>query len=175
MKKYFAYIKPEPVISAEIVDLFGLSPHSYHDAEFVIIKSQEDYQPVLNLKVESECSPTFKQAVVRAYQVLIGYGDRVILFDFLDKKIMFSMILEGYFSEFTFTNDAIYIASEAKIICLDWQGEQKWVSADLGIDGVRIHSVAEGKITGSGEWDPPGGWRAFELEQTTGKPFNNAR
>lgn len=169
MTAYFACIKSEPISSVEVVDLFGLNPHSYQAAAFVVIKSKEENRPVVNLKVESEHSPTFIQVEVSGSVVLIGYGDRVILFDFLARITRFSIILEGYFSEFTLNRGNIYIATNANVICMNWLGEQKWVSPEVGIDGVCIHSVAEGKIQGSGEWDPPGGWEPFELDQRTGK------
>ena len=36
------------------------------------------------------------------------------------------------------------------------------------MDGVIIHDFYENKILGSGEWDPPGGWRDFTLDKQTG-------
>ncbi|MDO1445968.1 hypothetical protein Q0590_06875 [Rhodocytophaga aerolata] len=171
--KYLAYIQADPIPSVEIIDLVGINPYSHHSAEFIIIQSQENHQQVLNLKVESESSPVFKQTEVKGTDVLIGYGNRAILFNLLNKKTKFVIKFQGYFSEFTLYEQAIYITTDSEIICINWQGKQKWLSADLGIDGVRIQSIEDGKIKGIGEWDPPGGWQTFELDQNTGKPINN--
>jgi len=51
------------------------------------------------------------------------------------------------------------------------QGEIIWVNNSLGIDGVIIEKFDTDKIYGSGEWNPPGGWRDFVLDINTGKYF----
>jgi len=48
-------------------------------------------------------------------------------------------------------------------------GELLWKTGQLGIDGVLVHKVSPTRIEGSGEWDPPGGWRPFVLTPTTGE------
>jgi hypothetical protein len=169
MEEYFVSIRQKPIAGAEIVDLFGLNPHSNHHASFAVIKSKADFKPVLNLKLESECSPCFKQAEVIGTDVLIGYGNQFVIYDLEEKKQKNVLTLQGYFSEFTHTQDAIYLATDSNIICLDWAGRIRWVSPELGIDGVRIASVGNGVLKGEGEWDPPGGWKSFRLDQRTGQ------
>jgi len=44
-----------------------------------------------------------------------------------------------------------------------------WRSDCLGIDGVMVDQVADGIIRGKGEWDPPGGWRPFQVRFATGR------
>ena len=42
------------------------------------------------------------------------------------------------------------------------------VSEPVGIDGVVVTAIAEGRVEELGEWDPPGGWRVFALDLGTG-------
>jgi hypothetical protein len=55
------------------------------------------------------------------------------------------------------------------LYCINKSGGITWKNANLGIDGVIINDIMDGKIHGSGEWDPPGGWRDFILEEDTGR------
>ena len=41
------------------------------------------------------------------------------------------------------------------------------VSYSIGL-GVVVTAIAEGRVEGQGEWDPPGGWRRFALCLETG-------
>ena len=55
------------------------------------------------------------------------------------------------------------------LFCVDGYGKVICRTPNLGIDGVIIERFTEEKLYGSGEWDPPGGWRDFVLDLKTGK------
>ena len=79
------------------------------------------------------------------------------------------MELEACFDEFRPEGDRLLVASGEDITCLDDRGTILWRSERLGLDGVVIHSVDNGLISGDGEWDPPGGWRPFVISLSGGR------
>jgi len=169
MTQQFAYIKPEPISSVEIIDLLELNPNSYSRSEFVIIKSKDCFQPILNIKLDSNYSPTFKQAEILDNLVVIGYGNHFLIFYYINKEIRVKKNLDGYFSEFKIYKNNIFLATDSQLICFNIEGKQEWLTDNLGIDGVQINKIDETHIEGSGEWNPPNGWRDFALETNTGK------
>jgi hypothetical protein len=175
MSQYFAYIKLEPVSGIEVIDPLQINPGSYSKSEFVIIKLKDTFESILNIKVDSDYSPLFKQAEILGNVVIIGYGDQFLIFDYITKELKAKRVLDGYFSEFKIDRNKIFVASDSELICFNVEGEQEWITENLGIDGVRIDSINETQIKGSGEWDPPGGWKEFLVDRATGTitPANN--
>lgn len=167
--KYITEIKSEPISEVEIKDLFGINPYSETGCEFVRIKNASTFEPIINLKVESDYSPTFKQSEVVDGMVIIGYGNRFSIFDLKKKKIKINLSFDGYFGSFEVDNREIFVATDSEMINLTFQGIEKWKTDNLGIDGVIISQITETEIIGSGEWDPPGGWESFKLNRKTGK------
>ena len=45
-----------------------------------------------------------------------------------------------------------------------------WHSNLLGIDGVIVNDMDGGMIRASVEWEPLGGWRAFQIRLNSGQP-----
>jgi len=70
--------------------------------------------------------------------------------------------------------DRIYVVSEkGDLCCVDVNdGRVLWKSTNVGLDGVIAHDVSTGVVHGSGEWDPPGGWRPFVLSLATGEAIS---
>ena len=101
--------------------------------------------------------------------MFIGYGNRFLIFDYITKELKANKIFDGYFSEFKIFNNKIIVATDSELICFNVQGEQEWLTENLGIDGVRINNIDAMQIRGIGEWDPPGGWKEFVLDMKTGK------
>ena len=81
---------------------------------------------------------------------------------------MLKLKMEGYFGHLYFNEDLFYIADSAGIFCINKNTSIIWQNKNLGIDGVIINDFTNSKIFGSGEWDPPGGWRDFILDQQMG-------
>jgi hypothetical protein len=66
----------------------------------------------------------------------------------------------------------LLVSSGRRVFRIGDDGEVLWKSAEVGLDGVIISIVDEsGVVHGSGEWGPPGGWRAFKLTIETGAPI----
>ncbi len=167
--KYTTEIEPVPISDVETRDLFGINPHSEIDCEFVQVKNASTLETIINLKVESDYSPIFKQSEVVDGIVIIGYGNRFSIFDLKKKKINAKLSFGGYFSSFKVDNGEIFIATASEVINLNFQGIEKWKAYNIGIDGVVISKITETEIIGTGEWDPPDGWKSFKLNRKTGK------
>lgn len=166
---YKTEIKQFPISGLEKFDLFGINPHSESDCEFVIVYDSETEEPILNLKVESDYSVTFRQADSVESYVIIGYGDRFVIFDLESKNKKYETTFSGYFSSFEIYEKDVYVASESELLRICLTGELIWTSECIGIDGVVISEITEGEIKGEGEHDPPGGWKPFIIDRKTGK------
>jgi len=60
-------------------------------------------------------------------------------------------------------NDCFIIASAERLFRVEPSGSLKWSSKKIGIDGVVVDCVQDGIIHGQGEWDPPEGWKPFQI------------
>jgi len=76
--------------------------------------------------------------------------------------------MEGYFGHLYYDTGTFYIADACGIHCIDRSTSLRWHNNRLAIDGVIINDFTENSIIGSGEWDPPGGWRDFIINRQTG-------
>ncbi|MEO6721779.1 MAG: hypothetical protein ABIN67_15640 [Ferruginibacter sp.] len=76
--------------------------------------------------------------------------------------------MEGYFGRLYLNKKYFYVADACGLYCIDKSGTILWKNNNLAIDGVIINDFAKDKIFGSGEWDPPGGWREFILDEQIG-------
>lgn len=63
----------------------------------------------------------------------------------------------------------LLIASASELIRLESEGNEVWRCRNLAVDGVVINRIENGIIYGNGEWDPPSGWRGFEVNLETGQ------
>lgn len=108
--------------------------------------------------------------------VYIGYGECIIVVNPGSKHVE-THFLDGYFGhlytheelEILPTTFAALAASASELLSFSAEGRLCWRTANLGIDGVVVHSVQNGIVKGSGEWDPPGGWESFRLSVGTGE------
>ncbi|XLS30535.1 hypothetical protein ACJD0Z_06845 [Flavobacteriaceae bacterium M23B6Z8] len=167
--EYIIEIKPEPISEVETKDLFGINSHSESNCEFVRIKKASTFEPLINLKIQSDYSPTFKQSEIVNGIVIIGYGNRFSIFDLNKKEIKVNLSFDGYFGSFRVDNGEIFVATDSELINLNFQGLEKWKAVNLGIDGVVISQITETEVMVNCEWDPPGGWESFTLDRKTGK------
>lgn len=125
------------------------------------------YSGVFEIRYTYSCSP-FKQAEVYNNLLVVGYEGYFYLFDLTTKKNIVSIEVDGYFGSFHVENDGIYVCDASALWRINFNGNPKWCNRNLGIDGVIISSFDKNKILGSGEWDPPGGWRDFEIDRESG-------
>lgn len=141
--------------------------------------SQEDYLiveagdniSVYKIKYHLHCSP-FKQTQIVDNFLIVGHENYFYMFDLLDGINVLRMEMRGYFGHLYVENDLCYVADANGLYCIELKGKILWENGDLGIDGVIINRFDEDNIYGRGEWDPPGGWRAFTLEKKTGRPLS---
>ena len=68
------------------------------------------------------------------------------------------------------TPTALLACTNDRVLCFDAGARCVWRSGAVGVDGVEIEDVREGMVLGTGDWDPPGGWRAFRLRLADGTP-----
>jgi hypothetical protein len=111
----------------------------------------------------------FEEALVWGDLLVVGLEDWVHVVR-LDSRAVTLIDLGTYFGHFYPGDDYLLIASARQLFRLATDGTAAWVSDWLGIDGVIVHHVKDGVIEGSGEWDPPGGWRPFRLRLGSGEP-----
>jgi hypothetical protein len=77
--------------------------------------------------------------------------------------------MSGYYGHLYVDDEYFYVADAESLFCIDKAGSVIWHSKNLGIDGVIVEKFTASQIYGSGEWDPPGGWKDFVLDKKTGK------
>jgi hypothetical protein len=77
--------------------------------------------------------------------------------------------MSGYFGHLYVYQNHLYVCDADSLFCIGWNGSIVWKATGLGIDGVVVEDFSEDRISGIGEWDPPGGWKHFELDPGTGR------
>ncbi|WP_170156631.1 hypothetical protein [Roseateles depolymerans] len=108
--------------------------------------------------------------------VYIGYGEQVAVFSPRNGELV-SHSLDGYFGQLFTAIDlespelgsSVLVASASELLRFDGTGRLLWRMSELGIDGVVVHRVQDGRIFGDAEWDPPGGWKPFRLHLDSGE------
>lgn len=146
---------------------------SEQESIYILIKEENTYNPVLNLKLPMEYSFPFEDSKVFNDTVLIGWQDRFAIYN-LNTKRSSIIALDGYFGSFTVHDDMIFVCSASDIICLSLTGEIKWRSASIAIDGIVINTFNNNIIYCSCEWDPPGGWQPYQVDMLTGITLKGA-
>ena len=127
-------------------------------------------RPLLRIDVYASCSLesyAFEDAMRWGDFVFVGFGHHVYAVR-LTGEVSAHVDLGTYFGSFHVGSTHLLIASCSRLLCLDSDAQVLWQSDELGIDGVVVHSADEAVIRGQGEWDPPGGWKAFVLDAVTG-------
>lgn len=124
--------------------------------------------PLLRLDLYSSGEPfCFEEAEYWSGWVVVGWGQHVHLVELASRRAI-SRDLGSYFGHLYPGEDHLLVASAERLFCFEADGALRWTSDPLGIDGVVIQEVADGRIDGEGEWDPPGGWRSVSHSLTWG-------
>lgn len=98
----------------------------------------------------------------------IGFEEFFYLYN-LTTTESFQIKMNGYFGQIYCVENGFLVCSASNVICIDSNGNVKWICNNLGVDGVIIEEIKEEIVIGSGEWDPPGGWRQFKIFLKTGE------
>ncbi len=135
---------------------------------FVAVASDEG--PLLRVDLYQARDESFAFEEVRLWSgfVVIGWGHRVYLVE-LRTRAVSSLDLGSYFSNLYLAEQCLLVASAKRLFRVEPDGSLLWRSDDLGMDGVVVHQVADGVVQGEGEWDPPGGWRPFQVRLRNGQ------
>jgi hypothetical protein len=110
----------------------------------------------------------FEAACVWRDFVVIGFGSRVYVVNYRTQEPI-TVELDSYFGYFYPGDNWLIIASGYRLLLIDPTGRIAWKTEELGLDGVIVDSIEGAFINGRGEWDPPGGWRPFQVRMDTGE------
>lgn len=102
--------------------------------------------------------------------VAAGFGSRVYLVD-PDTRVTHALRLPFYFDRFVAGEHWLLAVSGAGITRIASDGGVEWENPSVAVDGVNVHDVEDGVISGSAELDPPGNWHPFRLDLATGRPL----
>lgn len=163
----FAAERPADMATAPVL-ISGAASLSFHGKEFLLLHQDDGNTTVYEIRYEYHCSP-FKSVLLADYVLGVGHEAHFYLFDISTGCHLLSRQLSGYFGNLHLDNNLFYVADANGITCISKQGAILWNNDQLGIDGVTIESFTENKISGAGEWDPPGGWRKFMIAKETGE------
>jgi hypothetical protein len=129
---------------------------------------ENDGAPFMRVDVYgSEDCYAFEDVIVWREFVVIGFGSRVHLINCQTQETR-AFELDSYFGHFYPGYDWLIIASGCRLSLIDPTGRIAWKTEELGLDGVIVDSIEGNIIRGQGEWDPPGGWRPFQVRLDTG-------
>ena len=112
---------------------------------------------------------TSKQEAIKFDRfVAIGLSGYFYLYDLSTSTIVLFIDFYGYFEEFKIYDQHLLMVYNSGIYCLTKYGTIKWHNSNIGLDGIHINQIREGKIYGDEQIDPPDGWKDFVLDFDTG-------
>ncbi|HEY6160301.1 MAG TPA: hypothetical protein VI112_03735 [Bacteroidia bacterium] len=165
MEFFFSTHLP-PAFKGRPVLISGPDSEQLQQAEYLIPAGEEPTR-VFKIKFSNHCSP-FKQAEMMGEYLLAGHEEHFYFFNTSRGELVFKQNMNGYFGRFYSDNEFLYIADASGLHCITRNGKMSWQNNSLGVDGVVINQISDDSIYGSGEWDPPGGWKDFVLDKKSG-------
>ena len=160
---------PHPHLQATLIS--GPASEGYKQQVFLVCSEHEIPVNIYEIRYEVSCSP-FSYHDMYEGVLAVGFEDTFYMYNTLENKVLAIVKMDGYFCSAQFTDHHFYVTDASGIICIEKSGKIVWDNHDLGMDGVLINDIEGGHIMGSGEWDPPGGWKKFELDIKTGQKIN---
>lgn len=145
----------------------GASPSSALRESLTFYKNNEVFSRLAFHYLYS--SFTKKDAIKFNRFVAIGFSGYFYLYDLSTGAIVLFIDLNGYFVSITVWNKMLVVAYNSGLYCLTEYGQIKWHNSSIGIDGVLVKEIGQGKIYGSEQIDPPEGWNDFTLDIETGR------
>lgn len=137
---------------------------------YVTVCVDDEPTTLIGIEVHDEDCRCFNEAIFWSGLVVVGYGERVYVAS-LGGEIKKERHLGSYFGQLYPYEQFVLVASAERVLAIGPDGDVLWESEQVGIDGVVVHALESGVISGCGEWDPPGGWRSFRLRAADGKPL----
>ncbi len=137
------------------------------------VKISRRGSPLLRVDIYSSVCEFCQAEQVAEWRGLVFAGVGVYLFVISpDDKTLTMFDLDSCFHEIRIGEGYLLVASGEHIYRFGEDGTALWQS-EVAIDGVRIQDVADGRVRGEGDWDPPHGWKPFELDLNNGKPLGS--
>jgi len=164
----FAFSKKLPDSFNKPIIISGPDSANDPNHEYILLKENDIIQKVFEIKYLTSGGP-YKEALIFYKLLVVGHYQFLYLYDLMDNSNILRLELYGYFGHLYIHDNKLFVADAGGIYCLNNKGKIIWKNESLGIDGVFISKFDEGKIYGSGEWDPPGGWRDFILDKNNGR------
>jgi hypothetical protein len=121
----------------------------------------------LDLRYAYSCSDKLEAIKFQRF-IAIGLSGFFYLYDLSTETVILFIDFNGYFDEFKISDEHLLVAYNSGIYCLTKYGQIKWHNSNIGLDGITINNVENGKIYGSEQIDPPDGWTDFILDFDTG-------
>jgi len=165
MISHFTSVFPA-TLNLPAVLLSGAESMSLENRVYLVI-DDDGHSAVYEIRYDRHCSP-FKQALGMGELLAVGSEEYFYLFNRITNKPLLRLKLEGYFSHLYSDDGLFYVADAGGLFCIEKNGTIRWHNNNLAVDGVIIYEFTSNEILGSGEWDPPGGWRNFTLNKKTG-------
>jgi hypothetical protein len=150
---------------AEVIS--GETPFHFSNFEFLVVRNRDEKR-AFKIIYEFHCSP-FKEAAIHDNLLLVGHEEHFYLYDLQAKQSLLVLKMNWYFGALYIDKNYFFVADAEGLFCIDKNANIIWHNGNLGMDGVIIEQLTENQIHGSGEWDPPGGWKNFVLDKKTGK------
>ena len=130
---------------------------------------ENDGRPFIRVDVYGdEGCYSFEATCIWREFVVIGFGSRVHMVNCQTQETI-TFEFDSYFGHFYQGVEWLIIASGCRLLLIDPTGSVAWKTEMLGLDGVIVDSIERDLIHGRGEWDPPGGWRPFQVRLDTGE------
>jgi len=147
--------------------LSGAQSIDEKNREYLLLKQNDTIQKVFEIRFKAFAGPN-KEAVIFNKLLVVGHYQFLYLFDLVSDTSMVRSELSGYFGHLYVNNNQLFVSDARSVYCFDSRGKMTWKNSGLGIDGVFISDFDKEKIHGSGQWDPPDGWRDFVLNRDSG-------
>jgi hypothetical protein len=130
---------------------------------------ENDGAPLIRVDVygDEDCN-AFEDVIVWREFVVIGFGARIHMVNYQTQETI-TFELDSYFGHFYPGDEWLIIATGERLLRIGLTGSVEWKTEVQGLDGVIVDSIKDNLIHGQGEWDPPSGWRPFQVRLDTGR------
>lgn len=171
-----------PGDEVEDVTVFDLNPFGLKGEKDRMLLIRKNGVPVflLQLYIRADddgwlIGSAFSEFLLNATHVAIICGDHFHIFDLVTHSFRSHPLGDyaGHIYSVPDVNSArlherVLVATYGHVLLIDIHAGIVWKSSRCAIDGVVITSIVNDRVLGQGEWDPPGGWKPFQLNFETG-------
>jgi hypothetical protein len=145
----------------------GSTSTKYANQKYLTLSKDDTVTGLYEIKYQAHCSP-FKEALLIDNLLAVGHEEHFYLFNIVTNQNILRLKMSGIFGHLYYDTGLFYVADSGGLHCIDKNGNIRWSNLGLAIDGVIVNEFTDSKILGSGELDPPGGWKDFSIGKATG-------